>query len=119
MLEHLGRDSEELRASIWDCLEQCTATLGESQPGTEDGYVITNDGQQLELSTPDDASTVSERANLLVGDLVSHVSEGALESATKDNGGASIAIRNLCRALYLAVQFEEEEEEEWSGPEME
>lgn len=120
MVETLGADSEVLRGEVWACLYQCWHTLQDGAKEQRSDAFVTANGEEVELTPSSEGATLTERAHDLVGDIAGHLAGESLSSMTDKDGGASLAVRSLCRALYLAVNFdEEEEEEEWAAPEME
>ena len=120
MIDYLGADSEELRGEVWTCLHQCWNGLQDGQGSGDEKHWVMNDGREIPMTAEAEGASVTDRANQLVGDMAGNLASDTLNSVAEERGGASVALRSLCRSLYLAVNFdEEEEEEEWAGPEME
>jgi len=119
LIDALGVDNEDVRGEIWSCLHQCWTGLEQGKSTADERHWILADGQYVPMSESADKVNLTDRSETLVGDMVSHMAGESLQATSAAHGGVSVALLGLCRALYLAVQFdEEEEEEEWIGPEL-
>lgn len=86
------------------------ATLRGLEGGSAAGADWQTDAGAVALSGGVLAGSVSDRAEALVSDLAQHLAPPASREAS--GGSPGRAASELCRALFLAVAFDEEEEEE-------
>jgi hypothetical protein len=115
MLQWFNTDSQAFRGHLSDSLDAIAFGLGGgSVDATGKGWALP-DGTVVGLSTSSLDGPVTGRAEALLGDLSGHLATGPVAEQVGSDGAA---IRGFCRHLYLAVFFDEEEEEEWLVPEM-
>lgn len=119
--EFFGEDSSALRADLWECMYQCVEELALGSMDLQRAEWQTSEGMGIPLSQVLPSQSLTQNTDSVLEQFADHFSSGPLQERLDTTEHVGAAIRQFCRSLYLAIQLDEEEEEEetWSMPEIE
>lgn len=118
--EFFGEDSSALRGDLWECMYRCVEELARGSMDPQRAEWQTSEGLGIPLSQVLPSQSLTQNTDSVVEQFAEHFSVGPLQERFDTTEHAGTAIRQFCRSLYLAIQLDEEEEEEtWSMPEIE
>ncbi|MBT3222463.1 MAG: hypothetical protein HN348_25605 [Proteobacteria bacterium] len=110
MKQWFNNDSEALRSDLIATLDEVWDTLSE---GSVDGQAWRAGESLFELTDNSRSGSVAERAEGLVGDLFERL---VPQDTSLGDRTAREAVQGFCRQIFLAIHWDDEEEEEegWS-----
>jgi len=116
-----GDDSPELRAELWDCMFRCLEGMRQGTGVTDNATWQLKDGAEISLGDVPASHSLTQNTDIAVERFAGHFSKGLLQERFEGTEQTGVAIRKFCRNLYLAIQLDEEEEEEetWASPDLE
>ena len=120
LTQYFGEDSESLREALWACMYQCVQESNNESAVSHGSLWQTEQGAVIQLDAIDASHSLTQNTDILIERFAEHFSGQSLRDRFAEPQQAGLAIRQFCRSLYLAIQLEDEEEEEaWSIPDME
>ena len=112
MEECFGQDSEIVRGEIWTSLRDSWEALSTGDVSEDKGHWVVSEEQRIALTSLEDSASTTDRAYCLLRDLTTQFTSSAIREKASAQDTESAPVHQLVRRLYLAVAFDEEEEEE-------